>query len=328
MKLLEDLTAIAALPGHEAPLRDYIENAVRSYATDITTDKMGNLIVHKQGRKDASKFMLSAHMDEIGVMVTFIDEKGYLRFTNLGYLYVERLSCRTVTFQNGVKGVIYCEEDADKSKLKITNFYIDIGADTREEAQKLISVGEAGIIDGSFDVTGDRIISKALDNRAGCYVLMKVLEQLQNPLYDCYFVFSSQEEVGLRGARTAAYSVEPDYALAVDVTDTGDMKGVKPMAVDLGKGAAIKVKDRGIISHKAMVDHLLRIAREKDIPYQMEVMEDGATDAGEIHLTKSGVITGGISIPTRYIHSPAEMCDKKDLESCVTLIEAALSEAI
>ena len=189
-------------------------------------------------------------------------------------------------------------------------------------------MGQVGAFEGTFSKLGEKISSKALDDRVGCYVLTEVIKKLKNSPYECYFVFTVQEELGLRGAKTAAFTINPDYALAVDVTGTGDIKEAKPMAVELSKGAAIKVRDKGIISSRKMVSFLTTLAKENNIPYQMEVLDQGSTDAGEIHLSQGGVITGGVSIPTRYIHSPVEMCDVNDVDNCIKLVLCALTEDI
>lgn len=328
MNLLKEMIEIPAVSGNEGELRSRIMAEIKGYCDEMNVDTMGNLIAHKKGPEGAPKFMLSAHMDEIGVIVTFADDNGYLRFANLGYLDKEYMTSNIVRFRNGEKGVLCLEHEVEPAKRTMSSFYIDIGAKDKEEAARRVPVGEVGVMEGSLLEIGSRYVAKSLDDKVGCYVLIETMKRLKAQKYDCYFVFSVQEEVGCRGAKTAAYSVEADYGLAVDVTDTGDEKGAKPMAVSLGKGAAVKVRDRSVICHRKMVDYLVDTASKNKIAYQMEVLDIGGTDAGEIHLSRRGVVTGGVSVPTRYIHTPSEMCDKEDVEACILLITAALEREI
>jgi len=315
METLRKLTACGGGSGDESNIRKLIAEEVEPYADEVYTDALGSLIVHKRGM--GKKIMLAAHMDEIGVVVTFIDEKGYLRFSNVGGLYTKNLVGRRVIFDNGIMGVIFSENENPKSSM--LKMYIDIGAKNAEEAGKLVSLGDTAVFEGSFYKKGTKIISKALDNRAGCYVLIEAAKRIKTD-NDVYFVFTTQEEVGLRGARTSAYTINPDLALAIDVTDTGDTPEGEKMAVKLGGGAAVKVMDRSVICDSDVRTTLIEIAKKNNIPYQLEIMTDGGTDAGVIHLTREGVKTGGISIPTRYIHSPSEMADEEDIIACINLV--------
>lgn len=314
MELLKRLTEASGASGDEKEIGKVIKNEVKDYADEIYTDALGNLIVRKKGK--GKKIMFAAHMDEIGIAVTFIEENGFLRFANVGGLYTKELLGRRVIFKGGVAGVIYTEKD--NKAMQMSKMYIDIGAETRTEAEKTVSVGDTAVFEGIFHQNGNKIISKALDNRTGCYVLIEALKRVKTD-NDLYFVFTTQEEVGLRGARCAAFSVSPDYAVAVDVTDTGDTPEGYKSAVKLGKGACIKVMDRSIICDSDIRTRLTELAKQENILYQLEVMTDGGTDAGVIHLTKEGVKTGGISVPARYIHSPSETADVRDIEACIRL---------
>ena len=319
MELLKKLTNEFAPSGREDNLADFITKEITPYVEDIYTDALGNLIAHKKG--NGKKIMVAAHMDEIGIVVTHIDDNGFLRFSAVGGVYNKDLFARRIKFSNGVIGVIGSEEE--NKDRKILKMYIDIGAASKEEAQRLINIGDMGVFCGDFCENENAVISKALDNRAGCYVLIKALENLKTD-NDIYFVFTAQEEVGLRVAKTSAYTVAPDYAIAVDVTDTGDTpEGIK-MVTKLGGGACIKVMDRSVLCDSYIRSLLIELAKKNNIDYQLEVMTDGGTDAGAISLSGSGVKTGGISIPTRYIHSPSEMAFKKDIKDCVTLLKAFL----
>lgn len=240
--LLKRLTECSAPSGRECAVVDILKAESERFADEIYEDALGNLIVHKIGC--GKKIMLAAHMDEIGIAVTFVDEKGFLRFSTVGGVYIKRLLNRRVVFANGTVGVI--ETEADNKELKLSKMFIDIGAADKAEAEELVSVGDMAVFDGGYVQHGDFVISKALDNRAGCYALIRTLQRVEGN-NDLYFCFTSQEEVGLRGAKAAAYSIAPEYALAVDVTDTGDTPECEKMAVKLGGGAAVKVMDRSII---------------------------------------------------------------------------------
>lgn len=313
--LLKRLTECTSPSGREKIVCELIKKEVEGFCDEVYTDALGNLIAHKKG--EGKRIMLAAHMDEIGVAVTFIDENGFLRFSNIGGVYTKRIPGRRVIFENGTVGVIESEED--NKELKLSKMFIDIGASSKEEAEKLVGIGDMAVFDGGYIQNGDIVISKALDNRAGCYALIEALKRVENK-NDIYFTFTSQEEVGLRGAKAAAYSIEPDYALAVDVTDTGDVPECPKMAVKMGKGAAVKVMDRSILCDSDVRSTLIELSKRNNIPYQLEVMTDGGTDAGAIHVSRSGVKTGGISIPTRYIHSPSEMVSMTDVNACIDLI--------
>lgn len=323
MELLKKLALSYGPSGREDNIRNTIEELSAPYADEVYTDALGNLIVHKKG--NGKKIMVAAHMDEIGVIATVIDDNGFIRFAPVGGLYNKDLLGRRVCFENGVTGVIGTEEE--NKDRKILKMYIDIGASDKASCEKMVSIGDMAVFEGSFYENNDCVISKALDNRCGCYVLLKALEKIKSE-NDLYFVFTSQEEVGLRGARTSAFSIAPDYALAIDVTDTGDTPNGIKMATKLGKGAAIKIMDRSVLCDSFVRSKLAELASKNNIGYQLEIMNDGGTDAGAISLSGSGVKTGGISIPTRYIHSPSEMINKNDLNSAIDLLVAFLEEQL
>ncbi|MCD8180912.1 MAG: M42 family metallopeptidase [Firmicutes bacterium] len=324
LKILKDMTQINSASGNETAIREYIKTEAEKYCDEVYVDAMGNLTAHKKG--GGKKIMFAAHMDEIGIIVTDTDDKGFIRFSAVGGLNIPNLVNLRVRFSNGIEGVIGAEEDKFKGKPALSNLYIDIGAADKKAAQKQISVGDTAVFVGGFVKRGDNIISKALDNRAGCAVILKALSEIKESPNDLYFVFTVQEEVGFRGARTAAFDIEPEIAVAVDVTDTGDTPSAPTMAVEMGKGAAVKVMDRSIMCDSLVRSVMIETAKREGIPYQLEIMTDGGTDAGAIHLTRAGVKTGGISIPTRYIHSPSEMANINDIENCVALVRGLASQ--
>lgn len=324
--LLKSLCQCYGPSGHEEAVAQIIKEEAKPYADNIYTDTLGNLVVHKKGA--GKKLMLAAHMDQIGMIVTHINKEGFLYFSNVGGVSPFSVIGKAITFKNGTRGIISAEPKIEKKDLKLSNMFIDIGANTKEEAQKLVSVGDVCVYYGESFEMGDLVCSKALDNRVGCFVMLEVLKKIKTSPYDLYFVFSVQEELGLRGAKTIAYAIEPAIGLSVDVTSTGDVPNCEQMDIKLGGGAAIKIKDASIIAHKKVKDWLIDNAKNNNIAYQLEVLLGGGTDGGAIHTTKGGVITGGVSIPTRYIHSSVECANKKDIDNTIELLVKALAISI
>lgn len=319
--LIETLNALHGPSGDEGEIRAAIAELAKPYADEITTDTLGNLIVHKQGR--GPKVMFAAHMDSIGFIVTHIEKDGFLRVGMLGGISAQEVAYTPVRFKNGVKGVLAKEEKAEFGKLKLHECYIDIGAKDQEEAKNMVQVGDTAVYDTSAFTNNSKVYSPYLDNRVACAILLQAMQRIDHSENDLYFVFTAQEEVGIRGAKTAAWSIDPDYGIAVDVTDVDDTPGSEQCGTaQLGKGAAIKVMDHSVLCHPAVVQKLSDLAQEQQIPVQKDILRSGGTDAGAIHVSRMGVLTGGISIPCRYIHTPQEMADLQDVESCVKLTAA------
>lgn len=330
-ELIAKLTDAFGPSGFEDRLREIIRAEVEPLADEIKVDPMGNLIVrrHAADNDKALKVMIAAHMDEIGVMVSHVTKKGFLRFTNIGGVYSHTLLGGRVQFANGTIGVIGCDRIEDRSRIHPLNkYFIDVGATSREDCP--VGVGDAAGFVRPFFAQDNRLTAKSMDDRIGCVVAIEALRQLQGTSvdHDLYFVFSVQEEVGTRGAEAAANGLEPDIGLALDVTATGDMPESNPMAVSLGDGPAIKVKDSGMIAHVGLVRLLRQRAEEADIPYQLEVLESGSTDARSIQIAGPGAAAGCISIPCRYIHTPSETVDGRDVENAVRLLVTFLSNPI
>ncbi|MGI6667276.1 MAG: M42 family metallopeptidase [Bacillota bacterium] len=319
--LIKKVTEAFGPSGAEDSVREVIRKEVEPYVDEISVDALGNLIAHKKGT-GGKKVILDGHMDEIGLMVTHIDDKGFLRFGNIGGVNPFVALGQRVYFENGTMGVIGSERVDDPKDLKLEKLFIDIGAKDKEEAEGKVSVGTSCAFYQPFVDLGDRVIAKAMDDRVACAIIIEVLKRLENTANDIYAVFATQEEVGLRGARAAAYGISPDVGIALDVTRTGDTPKSRTMDVSLGNGAAIKVKDSSLICHPALKNYMVKVAKEKGIKYQMEVLEAGGTDSAAIQMTKSGIPAGCISIPCRYIHSPCEMVDMGDVEACVQLAKA------
>ena len=326
-KLIKKLTEAYGPSGNEEQIREIIRAEIGSLPDEVRVDALGNLIAIKRGTGKGKRVMLSAHMDEIGLVVSYVDEKGFLRAQPLGGVNVMTLVGSRVQFADGATGVISPEKgDEMKKDPELAKLYIDVGATSRDEAKGRL--GQAASFVRPFADLGRRVVAKAMDDRIGCAVLIDVLRKLKSSPHDIYFAFSVQEEVGLRGARTSSYGIDPEVGIAVDVTGAGDTPEARKVAMKLGAGPCIKVMDGGMLSHPGINNLLIGAAEARGIPYQMEVLPAGTTDAMAIQLARSGVPASCISIATRYIHTPSEMVDMDDVENGVKLFLAFLSQPI
>ena len=323
---LKKLCAANGVSGHEGAAREIIAAEVKGLADDAQVDTLGNLIVHKKG--PGPKMMLAGHMDQIGLMVTYICEKGFLYFGTIGGMSHTISFGTRFVFQNGTIGVCYSQRLDDPKSMAFDKMYLDIGAKDQEDAMKRVKIGDVCTFATEPQASGDVFISPALDDRIGCFIMAEALKRIKKPAFDLYFVFTTQEEVGLRGARTSAFHVEPDYGLAFDVTGSYDTPEARKFPSKMYGGACIKLKDSSLICHPDVIAHLEKCAKKDGIKHQYEVLEAGGTDVGAIHVTKSGVRCGAISIATRYIHSPNEMCALSDIEDCIKLTVSCLENAI
>ncbi len=271
-ELLRKLTETYGPSGSEGAIRDTIRQELAGAVDEVRTDALGNLIAVKHGDGQGLNVMLAAHMDEIGVIVSHIDEKGFLRFQPLGGVFPLNLNGGRVVFANGVTGALGLEKlESNKNVPDLDKFFIDVGATSKANAP--VKIGDTAGFTRPFAEAGDRYIAKSMDNRSGCAVLIETLRRLQDSPHEVYAVFTVQEELGLRGARTSAFGVDPDLALAIDVTGTGDTPEAATMAVSLGAGAAIKVKDSGMLTHPRVKELLIRTAEAERIPYQLEILD-------------------------------------------------------
>ena len=318
--LIKRLTEVYGPSGFEEKVVAAIKDEIAPFVDEVEVDKLGSLVAVKKG--DGARVMLAAHMDEIGLIVTHVDKKGFLRFSTVGGVSAGRLSGMRVVFKDGQVGTIGLE----KTGNTIDKMFIDIGATSREEAESKVSIGDFAVFRQDCVDLGDRVIAKAMDDRVGCVIQIEAARRLKDSPNEVYFVFTVQEELGCRGAQTAAYAIDPDIAIALDVTRTGDTPEAHTMEVSLGKGAAIKVKDSGIVAHPKVRQLLVQTASEQEIPYQLEVLDGGATDASSMQSSRGGVPSGVISIPSRYVHSPSEMIDIGDTEACIKLLTATLEK--
>jgi len=322
-ELIKRITEEYGPSGREGKIAEIIEKEIAPFVDEVKLDKLGSLIALKKG--SGARVMLAAHMDEIGLIVTHIDKEGFLRFDVVGGVAAFRLTGLRVMFGNGLVGVIGAEK-GDPASAGIDKLFIDIGAISKEDAESRVSIGDFAVFRQDFVDLGKRAIAKAMDDRIGCVVLIETAKRLKSSPNEIHFVFTVQEEVGLRGATASAYAVDPDIGIALDVTRTGDLPESVTMDVSLGKGPAIKVKDSGIISSPKVKDLLVRIAKNLNIQYQLEILLGGATDASSIEKARGGVPSGVISIPTRHLHTPSEMVDIDDVEDCVRLLTSTLEK--
>lgn len=334
-ELQKQLVAAALPSGFEHGVAKVISDIVKPFVDEVYIDALGNLIAHKKG--PGKKIMMPAHMDTIGFMASFIDESGYVRVAGIGGLTAANLVNTPVRFENGVQGILSVDGAADnasaaRNALSMNAMYIDIGAKTREEAEGMINIGDVAVYDiAPRLINKTNIMSPYCDDLICCVALILAMEQLKGKKCDndLYFVFSTQEEVGCRGAITASYHINPDLGIAFDVCDTGDIPKVAvPMVVKLGAGPTIKIKDMSVICNPQAIDFLRKAAKSAKIPYQNEILLGGGTDTSAMQKTHGGVVSGCISIPTRYIHSPCEMVSISDVEQAAKLLATAVCQKI
>jgi endoglucanase len=329
-QLLKALTETFGPSGYEDEVRKLILKEVKPLADEVRVDALGNLIVRKKpaaNSKNPKRIMLAAHMDEIGVIASHIDKKGFVRFTNVGGTFGKYTLGARVRFMNGVTGVVgYDRMEQVDNALPINKMYIDVGATKKEDCP--VKVGDFAAFERSYMEMGDRLVAKSMDDRTGVVVLIETLRNIKSTPNDLYFVFTTQEEVGTRGAGVAAYGVDPEIGIAIDVTATGDTPASLKMVMELGKGPCVKFRDPGMLSDPRVIDWMITTAEKAKIPYQREVLLMGTTDGREIQISRAGVMTGALSIPCRYVHSASEMVDYNDLKNSVKLLTAMLSKQV
>ena len=338
--LLEKLSNAHGISGWEGSIQQIVREEIAPYVDEVRLDKLGNLIATKKGV--APSIMIEAHADEIGLMIKHVDEKGFLRFIRIGGWFDQTLLNQRViihTRSGPITGVIGCKpphvmKDEDRKKvIEAKDMFIDIGCISQKEVEDLgILPGTPVSIDRTFaSLQGDRVTGKAFDNRAGLIIMIEALKRAKSKS-TIYAVATVQEEVGLKGARVAAYDLNPDVAIAADVTIPGDHPGIekKDAPIEMGKGPVVVVADasgRGIIATPQIIEWIAGTAREFEIPIQLEASDGGTTDATAIYLTKSGIPTGVISVATRYIHSPVEVLCISDIDKAAELMARCLETA-
>lgn len=325
--LIKKVVCCPGVSGNEKQIAALLEKEVAPFVDETYTDALGNLIAIKYGNLpdgERKKLLYCAHMDEIGFIVTFIEENGFIRFAPIGGINFVAAAFSHVVFANGEKGVLVPEAGTQASALAADKCVVDIGASSAKEAARKVKIGDCFSLAHNLSKLGsNRAVGRPIDDRIGCAVMIETAKRLKdNCPHDIYYVFSVQEEVGCRGARPAGFSIAPDIALAFDVTGTGDAQGSKPMAVKLGGGAAIKIKDGSVICSGEVVSKLQKLAKENKITAQNEILLYGGTDTSVLQAAGIGAYAGCISIPSRYIHSGTEMIDLRDVDACTALATA------
>jgi endoglucanase len=337
MKLLKKLSETAGIPGREDAIRDIIRGELKSKATSIKTDAMGNIIVYRKGSGKGSRrrVMLAGHMDEIGFVVRSIDEQGFMRIHPLGGFDPKTLITKRVHVhgKETLVGVIgskppHIMEPEERAKVPpIDKLFVDVGLPGKK-VKKLVSIGDQVTLDVSFSEVGDFVTGKAMDDRIGVYVMIEVMKKMKGQKVDVYGVGTVQEEVGIRGAMTSTFDVEPDIGIALDVTLACDVPGAGSDPITkLGEGCAIKILDSASISNPKLVKKFVEIAKKNKIKHQMEILTRGGTDAGAMQRGRGATPAITISIPCRYVHSVVEMVSMKDVEAAIKLIVKFIQSA-
>jgi putative aminopeptidase FrvX len=334
---LGKLSNARGVPGREEEVRNLMKSFLKPFVDEVKEDKLGNVIGIREGKKDAPKVMLAAHMDEIGLMVKTISRQGFLQFTKLGGIDDRILLAQKVivyTDKEALPGIIgakppHIQKEEERKKIITSDeLFIDVGAQNQAEAKKMgVRIGDPIGFDVKFARIGKNImIGKAFDDRAGCAVLVEAMKLLGKAECTVYAVGTVQEEVGLRGATTSAFSISPDVGIALDVTIAGDVPGVKEFEapIKMSRGPSVTVADYGLITHPKVLRLLIDAAEATKIPYQLETGLPGSTDAARISLTREGVPSGVISVPTRYIHNPVSLLNLEDAENAARLTVAAI----
>ncbi len=330
IKLLKEICEVAGAPGHEQRVREIVLREVKKLSDKISIDNMGNVTAFKKGKKN-KKVMIAAHMDEIGFIITHIDENGFLRFIPLGGFDPKTLTAQRVIVHGkkdviGVMGSkpIHVMTPAEREKVvPIGDYFIDLGL-SKKEVEKIVTVGDTVTRQRELIEMGNCVNCKSIDNRVSVFILIETLRELKNSPYDVYAVFTVQEEVGIRGANAAALQIQPDFGFGLDTTIAFDVPGAKAYEVvtKLGNGVAIKIMDSSTICDYRMVKYMKQTAEKHKIKYQMEILPAGGTDtAGIQRMTPGGSISGAVSIPTRHIHQVIEMADKSDIRSSIDLLK-------
>ena len=336
--LLKEICEVAGAPGFEQRVRELVIKEVTPLVDELRVDNLGNVITIKRGvnNPEGKKAMVGAHMDEIGFIVTYIDDNGFVRFHTLGGFDPKTLTAQRVIIHGkedviGVMGTkpIHVMTPEERNKIaKTTDYFIDLGR-TKEEVEALVSIGDPITRERELIEMGDCVNCKSIDNRVSVFILIETLRQLENPPYDVYGVFTVQEEVGIRGANVSAHSINPDFGFGLDTTVAYDLPGAQPheKVTSLGKGAAIKIMDASTICDYRMVAFMKQTANDAGITWQPEVLTAGGTDtAGIQRMGKDGAISGAVSIPTRHLHQVIEMAHKSDIENAIALLKTCLEQ--
>ncbi len=336
VKLLAEICEVAGAPGFEQRVREIVLREVTPLVDSVSIDNMGNVVAVKKGKDSSKKVMIGAHMDEIGFIVTHIDDNGFVRFHTLGGFDPKTLTAQRVIIHGkkdliGVMGSkpIHVMTPEERNKVpKTTDYFIDMGM-PKEEVEKYISVGDSITRDRELIEMGDCVNCKSIDNRVSVFILIEMFRQLESAAYDVYGVFTVQEEVGIRGASVAAQQIQPDFGFGLDTTIAFDVPGAAghEKVTELGKGTAIKIMDSRTICDYRMVNYMKETADKNNIEWQPEILTAGGTDTmGIQQMTAGGSIAGAVSIPTRHIHQVIEMAHKKDIRNSIDLLQKCVED--
>lgn len=330
-QLAKKLAEAFGVSGFEEEIRAVLRAEIAPLADEVRVDVLGNLIAFRKGSGGGKRVMLAAHMDQIGLMVTHVDEQGFMRFAPVGGIYRGACWGAQVRFADGTVGTVGVDGRAEPNKTlpEFNEMFIDVGATRRDEVKQ--KVGDVAVFWPGFTAQGNAWFSPNMDDRIGCVVLAQLLHDLQGAAiaHDLYAVFTTQEEVGTRGAQTSAYAIDPEVAIALDVTLTGDLPRTRrAMDVHLGRGVAIKVQDSGMIGHTGLNRLLIAQAEAAGIPYQLEVLMGGTTDAYAMQVARAGVPATALSLPSRHVHTPSQIVDARDVRGAVDLLAAFLAGPI
>lgn len=340
LKLLEKICAEPGAPGYESRIRNLVMKEIKGLVDEMSIDNMGNLVALKKGKSSEKKVMAAAHLDEIGFMVTHIDDQGFVRFTTLGGFDPKTLTAQRVIIhgKKDIPGVMGCKPvhimspSERNAGVKIDDFFVDTGM-SKKELEKFIEVGSTITRERDLVKLGDCVCVKSLDNRCSVFVLIEALRALKSgrrkPAYDFYAVFTVQEELGVRGANASALDIQPDFGIGLDVTIASDVPGTpaQQQVTRLGEGAAVKIMDAMTICDHRMVEFMKATAKKKKIKWQPEILTAGGTDtAGLQRMVPGGSIAGALSVPTRYVHQVIEMAHTEDIQATIKLLTACVCD--
>lgn len=326
--LLKRLSECYGPPGSEEQIRDLVREEIKSFVDQVRVDALGNLIAQRRGTgSHRKKIMLAAHLDELGVMVSFLDGRGFARFGALGHVKALTLLGARVRFENGAVGIIGREENhAPANEIEMDKLFLDTGAASAESSP--VRIGDTACFIREFAQANDFLIGKALDDRAGCAVLIETLRQLRKSPHDLFVVFTVQQKVGARGAGTSAFAIQPDAAFVIDTATTNDTPGAASGGIALGKGPAIKFQDEGALTSASARQMLLAAAREARVATQLDVKPRSNGDSMPIQAANEGVPTAALALPIRYHNTPSEMIHQVDAENAVKMLLSLLSKPI
>jgi len=326
--VLKELCNLPGISGQENQVREFIRNEIVDFSDEIKVDCLGNLMVKKRGHNCSKHVMFLAHMDEVGFMVDKIESSGIIKFSCVGGILPSILPATSVTIHgkktiSGVMGImpIHLQKNSIMEPVKLDSLYIDVGASSDKELQDQIQIGDPIVFQTTFEDYGHLWKAKAIDDRVGCSIMIDILKQNITPEYDTWFVFATQEEVGLRGSRTATYQIKPDFSIVLEGTTACDIPLVERnrYTTQLGHGPAISIAHNGFVFSKKVFDYLKSVAENHQIPFQIKEKVAGGNDATTIATGEKGSYVGSLSVPVRYIHSPVSLMHPDDYHSTMQL---------